>query len=675
MGEIYPEEEAHKQRKPKYKKTSLILDTYGTNLSKRAIEGKLDPVIGRTDEILRVIQILGRRRKNNPVLVGEPGVGKTAIVEGLALKMVEGNVPVSLQGKVIYTLELSTIVAGTKYRGQFEERMKSIVDELILNPHVIVFIDELHTLVGAGGSTGSLDASNIIKPALARGEIRCIGATTFDEFRENIEGDGALDRRFQKVVIDPPSLEETIEILSNIRHKYEEHHCVSYSDEVINLIVKLADRYIMDRFFPDKAVDILDEVGSYKHLTNMKVPPGIKALEEKLVQKENAKRKAVSRQLYEVAAKERDICLTLKERIKNDLAVWKEQMAINQLVITEDDVLKVVSKATGVPIEKISDKENKNLLGLNKHLSSRVIGQEEAVNKIAVTVQRNRVGIRKRNRTMGNFIFLGPTGVGKTQLAKELTEYLFDSEDSMIRVDMSEYMEPHSISKLIGAPPGYVGFESGGFLTEQVKRKPHSVILFDEVEKAHPEVFNVLLQMLDDGQLTDSLGRTVDFRNCLVILTSNTGSKKLDEFGQGIGFESSSKMVNQVEEEKAILRKALKGKFSPEFLNRIDEIVVFNRLTEDNIMEILTKECKELALNLDEVGNYIFKISKGAKKIILNQGYDPKFGARPLRRTLERLIENKVSELILKGELKEGGTINIKSAKGELIIEVTNIKE
>ena len=675
MGEIYPEEEAHKQRKPKYKKTSLILDTYGTNLSKRAIEGKLDPVIGRTDEILRVIQILGRRRKNNPVLVGEPGVGKTAIVEGLALKMVEGNVPVSLQGKVIYTLELSTIVAGTKYRGQFEERMKSIVDELILNPHVIVFIDELHTLVGAGGSTGSLDASNIIKPALARGEIRCIGATTFDEFRENIEGDGALDRRFQKVVIDPPSLEETIEILSNIRHKYEEHHCVSYSDEVINLIVKLADRYIMDRFFPDKAVDILDEVGSYKHLTNMKVPPGIKALEEKLVQKENAKRKAVSRQLYEVAAKERDICLTLKERIKNDLAVWKEQMAINQLVITEDDVLKVVSKATGVPIEKISDKENKNLLGLNKHLSSRVIGQEEAVNKIAVTVQRNRVGIRKRNRTMGNFIFLGPTGVGKTQLAKELTEYLFNSEDSIIRVDMSEYMEPHSVSKLIGAPPGYVGFESGGFLTEQVKRKPHSVILFDEVEKAHPDVFNVLLQMLDDGQLTDSLGRTVDFRNCLVILTSNTGSRKLEDFGQGIGFESSSKMVNQAEEEKAILRKALKGKFSPEFLNRIDEIVVFNRLTEDNVMEILTKECKELAINLKEVGNYIFKIAKSGKDLILNEGYDPKYGARPLRRTLERMVENRLSELILTGKLKDGGTINVKGVKGELQINVTNIKE
>jgi ATP-dependent Clp protease ATP-binding subunit ClpC len=672
MGEIYPEEE-EKQRKPKFKKQTLVLDTYGTNLSKRAIEGKLDPVIGRTDEILRVIQILGRRRKNNPVLVGEPGVGKTAIVEGLALKMVEGNVPVSLQGKVIYTLELSTIVAGTKYRGQFEERMKSIVDELILNPHIIVFIDELHTLVGAGGSTGSLDASNIIKPALARGEIRCIGATTFDEFRENIEDDGALDRRFQKVTVEPPTMDQTIEILSNIRHKYEEHHNVSYDDSIIEIIVKLADRYIMDRYFPDKAVDILDEVGSYKHLINMKVPQKIKALEEKLIQKENAKRKAVSRQLYEVAAKERDACLTLKERIKQDLAIWKEQMAVNQLEITEDDVLKVVSKSTGVPIEKISDKENKNLLGLNKHLSSRVIGQDEAVNKIAVTVQRNRVGIRKRNRTMGNFIFLGPTGVGKTQLAKELTEYLFNSEDSLIRVDMSEYMEPHSISKLIGAPPGYVGFEGGGFLTEQVKRKPHSVVLFDEIEKAHPEVFNVLLQMLDDGQLTDSLGRTVDFRNCLIILTSNTGSRKLQDFGQGIGFESSTKMVNQAEEEKTILRKALKNKFSPEFLNRIDEIVVFNRLTEDNVMDILTKECKELASNLEEVGNYIFKISKGAKTIILNQGYDPKYGARPLRRTIERMIENKISEHILKGELKEGGTINIKSTKGELIIDITNI--
>ena len=673
MGEIYPEEEEQKQRKPRFKKQTLVLDTYGVNLSKRAIEGKLDPVVGRKEEILRVIQILGRRRKNNPVLVGEPGVGKTAIVEGLALKMMEGNVPVSLQGKIIYTLELSTIVAGTKYRGQFEERMKAIVDELILNPHIIVFIDELHTLVGAGGSTGSLDASNIIKPALARGDIRCIGATTFDEFRENIEDDGALDRRFQKVTVEPPTMEQTIEILSNIRHKYEEHHSVSYDDSIIDLIVKLADRYVSDRFFPDKAVDILDEVGSYKHLTNMKIPQKIKNLEEKLVERENAKRKAVSRQLYEVAARERDACLTLKARIKKDIAIWKEQMAVNQLDITEDDVLKVVSKATGVPIEKISDKENKNLLGLNKHLSSKVIGQEEAVNKISVTVQRNRVGIRKRNRTMGNFIFLGPTGVGKTQLAKELTEYLFSSEESLIRVDMSEFMEPHSVSKLIGAPPGYVGYEGGGMLTEQVKRKPHSVILFDEVEKAHPEVFNVLLQMLDDGQLTDSLGRTVDFRNCLIILTSNTGSRQLEQFGQGIGFNASSKIAAKAEEEKATLRKALKNKFSPEFLNRIDEIVVFNRLGEDVIFKILTKECKELAENLKEVGNYVFKISKGAKDILISEGYDPKYGARPLRRTLERLVENKISELILKGELKEGGTINVKGSKGSLVISVTNL--
>ena len=405
----------------------------------------------------------------------------------------------------------------------------------------------------------------------------------------------------------------------------------------------------------------------------MKIPQKIKNLEEKLVERENAKRKAVSRQLYEVAARERDACLTLKARIKKDIAIWKEQMAVNQLDITEDDVLKVVSKATGVPIEKISDKENKNLLGLNKHLSSKVIGQEEAVNKISVTVQRNRVGIRKRNRTMGNFIFLGPTGVGKTQLAKELTEYLFSSEESLIRVDMSEFMEPHSVSKLIGAPPGYVGYEGGGMLTEQVKRKPHSVILFDEVEKAHPEVFNVLLQMLDDGQLTDSLGRTVDFRNCLIILTSNTGSRQLEQFGQGIGFNASSKVAAKAEEEKATLRKALKNKFSPEFLNRIDEIVVFNRLGEDVIFKILTKECKELAENLKEVGNYVFKISKGAKDILISEGYDPKYGARPLRRTLERLVENKISELILKGELKEGGTINVKGSKGSLVISVTNL--
>ena len=666
MGEIYPEEE-EKQRKPKFKKQTLVLDTYGTNLSKRAIEGKLDPVIGRTDEILRVIQILGRRRKNNPVLVGEPGVGKTAIVEGLALKMVEGNIPVSLQGKVIYTLELSTIVAGTKYRGQFEERMKSIVDELILNPHIIVFIDELHTLVGAGGSTGSLDASNIIKPALARGEIRCIGATTFDEFRESIEEDGALDRRFQKVVIEPPSLEETIEILSHLRHKYSDFHNVNYSDEIIKMIVKVADQYMMDRYFPDKAVDILDEVGSYKHLKHIKIPKKIKTLEARLIDKEKEKKESVKRQQYELAARMRDSCLTLKSKIDTEYKSWKAELAEVRMEITEDDILYVISKATGIPVEKITDKEHKNLLGINKHLSSKVIGQEEAINKISMTIQRNRVGIRKRDRTMGNFIFLGPTGVGKTQLAKELSSYMFNSDDDLIRIDMTEYMEAHSVSKLIGAPPGYIGHEGGGFLTEQVKRKPHSVILFDEIEKAHPEVFNVLLQMLDDGYLTDSLGRTIDFRNCLVILTSNTGSRKVQDFGSGIGFGTKT-VAEEQQAEKDIINKALKAKFAPEFLNRIDEVIVFNSLTKNVVMSILNKECKELGENLKDVGEYILKINKAAKNIILEQGFDPKYGARPLRRSLERLIENPVAEMILKKEISEGDVINITATKGELKI-------
>ena len=571
MGEIYPEDNSENKYNENHniKKPSLqVLDSYGTNITKLAIEGRLDPVVGREEEILRVIQILGRRRKNNPVLVGEPGVGKTAIVEGLAMKMIEGNVPASLQGKIIYTLELGTIVAGTKYRGQFEERMKAIVDELIANPHVIIFIDELHTLVGAGGTSGSLDASNMIKPALARGEVRCIGATTFDEFRENIEKDGALDRRFQKVIIEPASTEETNIILTNIKHKYESFHNVIYSTEIISLIVKLADQYIMERFLPDKAVDILDEVGSFKHLSNMKVPKKIKALEEKLHKKEEDKNNAVERQDYEAAARE--------NQIQKEYAIWKNEISQNKLEILTDDVLSVVSKSTGIPLEKINDKENKNLIGLNAHLSSRVIGQKEAIDKISITIQRNRVGIRKRDRTVGNFIFLGPTGVGKTQLAKEIANYMYASEDNLIRIDMSEYMEAHSVSKLIGAPPGYVGYESGGFLTEQVKRKPHSVVLFDEVEKAHPEIFNVLLQMLDDGFLTDSLGRTIDFRNCLVILTSNTGSRKIEEFGEGIGFRPASTIAETAHVEKEILKKALNNKFSPEFLNRIDEIIIFN---------------------------------------------------------------------------------------------------
>ena len=451
MGEIYPDEENIKKGKRKGQKVNnlTVLETYGTNVTQLAIDNKLDPVIGREDEILRVVQILGRRRKNNPVLVGEPGVGKTAIVEGLASRIIEGTVPVTLQGKIIYTLELSTIVAGTKYRGQFEERMKAIVDELVENPDVIIFIDELHTIMGAGGSTGSLDASNIIKPALARGEIRCIGATTFDEFRESIEEDGALDRRFQKVVIEPPTLEETIEILSHLRHKYSDFHNVNYSDEIIQMIVKVADQYMMDRYFPDKAVDILDEVGSYKHLKHIKIPKKIKSLESKLIEKEKEKKDAVKSQSYEVAARMRDACLNLKGKIEEEYKSWKTELAEVKMEITEDDILYVISKATGIPVEKITDKEHKNLLGINKHLSSKVIGQEEAINKISMTIQRNRVGIRKRDRTMGNFIFLGPTGVGKTQLAKELSSYMFNSDDDLIRIDMTEYMEAHSVSKLI----------------------------------------------------------------------------------------------------------------------------------------------------------------------------------------------------------------------------------
>jgi ATP-dependent Clp protease ATP-binding subunit ClpC len=675
MGEIYPDDEQkysnQNRKQPENKRPSLmVLDAYGTNINKLATEGKLDPVVGREEEILRVVQILGRRRKNNPVLVGEPGVGKTAIVEGLALRIVEGNVPSSLLGKLIYTIELSTIVAGTKYRGQFEERMKAIVEELIANPHVIIFIDELHTLVGAGGSSGSLDASNIIKPALARGEIRCIGATTFDEFRENIEDDGALDRRFQKVVIEPPSVEETETILLNIRHKYESYHSVSYSDEIISLIVKLADNYIVDRYFPDKAVDILDEVGSYKHLIDMKVPNKITQLEEKLRKREKLKSSAVQKQDYELAAKERDVCILIKNQIEKEYAAWKKEIAEHKMEVTENDVLKVVAKSTGIPLERITDKENKNLLGINDYLSSQVIGQKEAIDKIAITIQRNRIGIRKRDRTAGNFIFLGPTGVGKTQLAKEIAEYMFNSEDNLIRIDMSEYMEAHSISKLIGSPPGYVGHESGGFLTEQVKRKPHSVVLFDEVEKAHPDVFNVLLQMLDDGYLTDSLGRTIDFRNCLVILTSNTGARQVEDFGGGVGFKTDDTLAKREDVEKAILMKALNRKFSPEFLNRIDEIVIFNRLNKEDIMKILDKECDDLAENLYEVNEYGFKINKAAKELIIEQGYDPKFGARPLRRTLERMVENPIAEMILKGEIQQSNIIKVTAIKGEIKIDV-----
>jgi len=666
MGEIYPEDDFFKEKDKGGSKKTTALDNFGQDITKLASENKLDPVIGREDEIHRVIQILGRRKKNNPVLVGEPGVGKTAIVEGLALRIIEGKVPVSLQGKRVYGLEMSSLVAGTKYRGQFEERMKAIMEELIQNKDIIIFIDEMHTMVGAGGASGSLDASNIIKPALARGEIRCIGATTFDEFRENIETDGALDRRFQQVTVDPPSLEDTITILSNIRERYQDHHCVKYTDENIDLIVKLADRYVTDRYFPDKAIDIMDEVGSFKHLTQMKVPQKIKKMEEGKSKKVDEKVESVNRQDYESAAKHRDEILQIESKIKTAYAIWKEDLKNNFLDITEADILNVVSKSTGVPVTKIGEKEHKELLKMPAALNSIVIGQKEAVDKISTHIQRNRVGIRKKDRTVGNFMFLGPTGVGKTQLAKELANYMFGSPDDMVRIDMTEYSEKHSISRLIGSPPGYVGYEEGGQLTEQVRRKPHSLVLFDEVEKAHPEIFNVMLQMLDDGFLTDSLGRTIDFRNCLIILTSNAGARKVQDFGPGIGFGSNAR---KTQEENEILKKALKNQFPPEFLNRLDEILIFNRLNEEDMTKILKIELKNLAENLEEVGEYNLKVNRSAYKIIIKEGYDDSCGARQLNRTIEKLIEDPIATAILKGEINEGDTIDIKGTKeGKLLI-------
>jgi len=589
----------------------------------------------------------------------------TSIVEGLAMMIRDGRVPRALKDKIIYTLELTTIISGTKYRGQFEERMKAIIDELKERDDIIVFIDELHNLVGAGSSSGSMDASNIIKPALARGEIRCIGATTFDEFRESIEKDGALDRRFQKVVVDPTTPEETLEVLLNTRHKYEGHHRVKYSDEIMQLIVKMADRYISDRFFPDKAVDIVDEVGSYKNLTSSTTPDDIKKMEKKLFDKNREKKRAVAMQDYEKAAKMRDDCKKIENQIYVMTQRWEEELLQNAPQITMDDVLKVVSKLTGVPLEKIGEEEHKVLLGMNDYLKSRVIGQPDAVDKISTAIQRNRIGIRRKNRTVGNFIFLGSTGTGKTHLARNVADYMFGGEDSMIRVDMSEYMEPHSVSKLIGSPPGYVGHDDGGQLTEKVRRKPHSLILFDEIEKAHPLVFNVMLQMLDDGHLTDGMGRKVDFRNCLIIMTSNTGTRELEEFGTGIGFKART-VADTAQMEKDALVKAMKKRFAPEFLNRIDEIVIFNKLADSDVASILELELEGLRANLLEVGGYKLRISKAAKHVIMDQGYDEKYGARQLARTIESLIENRISEMVLKGEISEGDTISVKAKGGKI---------
>ncbi|MDO6603451.1 ATP-dependent Clp protease ATP-binding subunit ClpC [Arenibacter palladensis] len=653
------------------KSKTPVLDNFGRDLTKMAEENKLDPVVGREKEIERVSQILSRRKKNNPLLIGEPGVGKSAIAEGLALRIINKKVSRILYNKRVVTLDLASLVAGTKYRGQFEERMKAVMNELEKNDDVILFIDEIHTIVGAGGATGSLDASNMFKPALARGEIQCIGATTLDEYRQYIEKDGALERRFQKVIVEPTSVTETIEILKNIKGKYEDHHNVIYTDEAILACVKLTNRYMTDRYLPDKAIDALDEAGSRVHIVNMDVPKQILELEKQLEDVRELKNTVVKKQKYEEAAKLRDD----EKRIEKDLAIaqerWEEDSKLHKETVTEDNVADVVSMMSGIPVNRIAQTESNKLAELPKLIKSNVIGQDEAVAKVAKAIQRNRAGLKDPNKPIGSFIFLGQTGVGKTQLAKILAKELFDSEDALIRVDMSEYMEKFAISRLVGAPPGYVGYEEGGQLTEKVRRKPYSVILLDEIEKAHPDVFNMLLQVLDDGYLTDSLGRKIDFRNTIIIMTSNIGARQLKDFGQGVGFGTSAKKAQADTHQKSVIENALKKAFAPEFLNRIDDVVVFNALEREDIHRIIDIELKKLYLRIKDIG-YDLQLTDKAKDYIAEKGFDKQYGARPLKRAIQKYIEDALAEEIVNSKLEEGDTIHmdLDEAKEELTIKI-----
>jgi len=651
------------------KSDTPVLDNFGIDITRAAEEGALDPIIGRDLEIERLAQILSRRKKNNPVLIGEPGVGKSAIVEGLAIRITQKKVSRILFGKRVISLDMASIVAGTKYRGQFEERMKAILSELAKTTDIILFIDEIHTIVGAGGATGSLDAANMLKPALARGEIQCIGATTLDEYRQNIEKDGALERRFQKVLVDPTSAEETIEILNNIKEKYEDHHNVKYTDDAIISCVKLTNRYISDRSLPDKAIDALDEAGSRVHISNINVPPIIEELENQIEEIKEKKKGAVKAQKFEVAANFRDRERVLLQQLDEENIRWEKSINENRASVTEEHIAEVVAMMSGVPVKRIAKTEGMKLLQMSNELSTKVVGQKEAIKKIVKAIHRNRAGLKDPNRPIGTFIFLGPTGVGKTQLAKILSEYLFDTTDSLIRIDMSEYMEKFAVSRLVGAPPGYVGYEEGGQLTEKVRRKPYSVILLDEIEKAHPDVFNILLQVLDDGQLTDSLGRKVDFKNTIVIMTSNIGSRQLKDFGRGIGFDTSKREPDS-EYAKGIIQKALKRAFAPEFLNRIDDIVLFNALSKDDIYKIIDIELIGLYQRIAEMG-YEFKLSKEAKDYITEKGYDPQFGARPLKRAIQKYLEDEIAEVIIKAELKQGSIINVEYIKDKDKIEVS----
>ena len=663
---VFGEEFGDKSKKTTAKrgKTSKtpVLDNFCVDITKAVEEGNFDPIIGREKEIKRVSQILSRRKKNNPVLIGEPGVGKTAIIEGLAQLIVDGKAPRMLLEKRIYSLDLASIVAGTKYRGQFEERMKAILDELKANKDVILFIDELHTIVGAGNASGSLDASNIFKPALARGEIQIIGATTLDEFRENVEKDGALTRRFQQVLVEEPTLEETITMLKNIRGKYENHHKVTYTDEAIEECVKLSDRYITDRAMPDKAIDVLDEAGASTNI-EVEIPEKVKTLEAKKADIQTKKMDVVSKQKYEEAAKLRDE----ERKIDTDLAKAKEEWVKNlddkRTIVDVNLISDVVSMMTGIPVNKISTQENKRLMNMDKELLGKVIGQDDAIVKVSKAIKRSRLGIKDKNKP-SSFIFLGPTGVGKTHLSKVLAEYVYGDKDALIRVDMSEFMEKHSVSRLIGPPPGYVGYEEGGQLTEKVRRKPYSIILLDEIEKGHDDVFNLLLQVLDEGHLTDGLGRKINFKNTIIIMTSNVGVRELTSFGKNIGFETDAAIVNEQEKARSIIEKALKKKFKPEFLNRIDETIIFNSLKPDDINVIIHNELDKLKARVKEIG-YEIKINKSAVDYVAKQGYDEAYGARPLTRAIQRYIEDPVTDEILNGNFKEGDTIKITYDKKE----------
>ena len=679
-----PPKQASTEKKPERTKTP-VLDNFGRDLTKMAADDKLDPIVGREKEIERVSQVLSRRKKNNPVLIGEPGVGKTAIAEGLALRIVQKKVPRILYEKRVVTLDLAALVAGTKYRGQFEERMKAVMNELEKAKDVILFIDELHTIVGAGGASGSLDASNMFKPALARGDIQCIGATTLDEYRQYIEKDGALDRRFQKILVDPPTVDQTIMILNNIKSKYEAHHSVNYSQKAIELAVKLSDRYITDRFLPDKAIDVLDEAGSRVHLANVHAPKNIEELEKKIEDVKGEKNLVVKTQNFEEAARLRDLEKKYQQDLENALQLWEAETGAQIYNVTEDDIADVVAMMTGIPVNKVAESESSKLLNMMDSLRGSVVGQDEAIEKLTKAIRRARAGLKDPNRPIGSFIFLGPTGVGKTELAKSLARYLFDTDDALVRIDMSEYMEKFSVSRLVGAPPGYVGYEEGGQLTEKVRRKPYSVVLLDEIEKAHPDVFNILLQVLDDGQLTDSLGRRVDFKNTIIIMTSNVGTKDIKKqarigFGESAAGDEHTKMKDQVDE-------SMKRLFNPEFLNRIDDTIVFRHLEKTDIKEIIKITFSKLLKRVHEMGVEV-ELSDASLDFLAEKGYDKTFGARPLKRAMQKYVEDPIAEEILKGSVKEGTIVrvelaannaellfSIESKKGELPSPTTSIDD